>query len=317
MVRFYSGDSQYADFISTQKTPYFDAPSKIPVVELKPSSNVKIAKNEHITVDGENESVKLFKETELLYDGKLELVSENGVRMFVMKQNDNLCMRNHFIESANQEFQVLNNPVSTRNNDLVPVLKSIPVSSTIGSMKNMIYDIRVEPPCPKTVVSPFLNSSIMPPFLNSSIMPDIYSSTTPQQSVLKATVPPLNVQKVDTNTAQWLNLDRFDTTDGTESETDDEAMNSLLQRIIPPANTPTVVSNKSNIISKNYYVKNITINFKGIPIASNNESEVKLAVTNNLNLIIEKGTTVFMELTKNEWCEVVIKENLKCKLSIE
>lgn len=310
MVRFYSGDSQYADFMSTQKTPYFDVPSKIPVVELKPSSNVKIAKNEHITVDGENESVKLFKETELLYDGKLELVSENGVRMFVMKQNDNLIMCNQYIESANQEFQVLNNPVSTRNNDLVPVLKSIPVSSTIGSMKNMTYDIRAEPPCPKTVVSPFLNSSIMPPFLNSS--------TTPQQSVLKATVPPLNVQKVDTNktnAAQWLNLDRFDTTNGTESETDDDEATD--DYVNTPANTPTVVSNKSNKISKNYFVKNIIINFKGIPIASNNESEVKLAVTNNLNLIIEKGTTVFMELTKNEWCEVVIKENLKCKLSIE
>src|SRR3989338_7221502 len=59
-------------------------------------------------------------------------------------------------------FQILNNPVSVSNPNLIPVLKSIPVSSTLGSNKNSTYDIRAEPPCPKTVVSPFLNSSIMP-----------------------------------------------------------------------------------------------------------------------------------------------------------
>lgn len=64
-------------------------------------------------------------------------------------------------------FQILNNPVAVSSPDLIPVLKSIPVSSTMGSNKNMTYDIRAEPPCPKTVVSPFLNSSIMP---------DIYST---------------------------------------------------------------------------------------------------------------------------------------------
>jgi hypothetical protein len=64
-------------------------------------------------------------------------------------------------------FQILNNPVAVSSPDLIPVLKSIPVSSTLGSTINMTYDIRAEPPCPKTVVSPFLNSSIMP---------DIYST---------------------------------------------------------------------------------------------------------------------------------------------
>jgi hypothetical protein len=64
-------------------------------------------------------------------------------------------------------FQILDNPVSVANPNLIPVLKSIPVSSILGSNKNATYDIRAEPPCPKTVVSPFLNSSIMP---------DIYST---------------------------------------------------------------------------------------------------------------------------------------------
>jgi hypothetical protein len=64
-------------------------------------------------------------------------------------------------------FQILDNPVAVSNPNLIPVLKSIPVSSVMGSNKNQTYDIRAEPPCPKTVVSPFLNSSIMP---------DIYST---------------------------------------------------------------------------------------------------------------------------------------------
>ena len=59
-------------------------------------------------------------------------------------------------------FQILENPVSVTNTNLIPVLKSIPVSSVLGSKRNSTWDIRAEPPCPKTVVSPFLNSSIMP-----------------------------------------------------------------------------------------------------------------------------------------------------------
>ena len=59
-------------------------------------------------------------------------------------------------------FQILENPVSVSNPNLIPVLKSIPVSSVLGSKRNSTWDLRAEPPCPKTVVSPFLNSSIMP-----------------------------------------------------------------------------------------------------------------------------------------------------------
>ncbi len=59
-------------------------------------------------------------------------------------------------------FQILENPVAVSNPNLIPVLKSIPVSSVLGSKRNSTWDLRAEPPCPKTVVSPFLNSSIMP-----------------------------------------------------------------------------------------------------------------------------------------------------------
>lgn len=59
-------------------------------------------------------------------------------------------------------FQILENPVSVSNPSLIPVLKAIPVSSVLGSKRNSTWDIRAEPPNPKTVISPFLNSSIMP-----------------------------------------------------------------------------------------------------------------------------------------------------------
>lgn len=59
-------------------------------------------------------------------------------------------------------FQILDNPVDVSNPNLIPVLKSIPVSSTLGSKRNSTYDIRSEPPNPKTTISPFLNSDIMP-----------------------------------------------------------------------------------------------------------------------------------------------------------
>jgi hypothetical protein len=59
-------------------------------------------------------------------------------------------------------FQILENPVSVNNPSLIPVLKAIPVSSTLGSKRNSTWDIRAEPANPKMAISPFLNSSIQP-----------------------------------------------------------------------------------------------------------------------------------------------------------
>ena len=59
-------------------------------------------------------------------------------------------------------FQILDNPVAVSNPNLIPVLKSIPISTTSGVNKIGYRDLRPLPPCPKTVVAPFLNSSVMP-----------------------------------------------------------------------------------------------------------------------------------------------------------
>ena len=87
--------------------------------------------------------------------------------MQLYNSNEYLPNNNMLDKKLTKGFQILDNPVAVSNPNLIPVLKSIPVSSVMGSNKNQTYDIRSEPPCPKTVVSPFLNSSIMP---------DIYST---------------------------------------------------------------------------------------------------------------------------------------------
>lgn len=76
--------------------------------------------------------------------------------------NEYLPNNNMTNKSLTKGFQILDNPVSVSNPNLIPVLKSIPVPSIMGSNKNSSYDIRASPPNPKTVVSPFLNSDIMP-----------------------------------------------------------------------------------------------------------------------------------------------------------
>lgn len=82
--------------------------------------------------------------------------------MQLYNSNEYLPNNNMLDKQLTKGFQILDNPTAVSNPNLIPVLKSIPVSSVMGSNKNSTYDIRAEPPCPKTVVSPFLNSTIMP-----------------------------------------------------------------------------------------------------------------------------------------------------------
>jgi hypothetical protein len=82
--------------------------------------------------------------------------------MSLYNSNEYLPNNDLLDSKISKGFQILENPVSVSNPSLIPVLKAIPVSSILGSKKNSTWDLRAEPPCPKTVVSPFLNSSIMP-----------------------------------------------------------------------------------------------------------------------------------------------------------
>jgi hypothetical protein len=93
--------------------------------------------------------------------------SQQEKLMNMFNSNNYLPNSNKTDSSLEKGFQILENPVSVDNPNLIPVQRSIPVSSTMGNSRNSSRDIRGDIPNPKSVVSPWQNSSINP---------DIYSS---------------------------------------------------------------------------------------------------------------------------------------------
>ena len=128
-----------------------------------PDGNINFTKNDN------NMSVRGYlNQNELYGEANLKDFSnskpENQQQKIMNLYNSDAYLPNDKFSNPEltKGFQILENPVSVNNPNLIPVLKSIPVSSVMGSNRNSTYDIRSEPPNPKTVVSPFLNSSIMP-----------------------------------------------------------------------------------------------------------------------------------------------------------
>ena len=66
-------------------------------------------------------------------------------------------------QEANPDwFEVMPEPIKVKNRHLVNVTRPVGVNTIGGSHKNASYDLRGSPPCPKFVVSPWMNSSISP-----------------------------------------------------------------------------------------------------------------------------------------------------------
>jgi len=65
-------------------------------------------------------------------------------------------------EVTDDWFTVLPEPISVKNRHLINVTKPIGINTIGTSLRNSSYDIRGAPSCPKSVISPFLNSSIEP-----------------------------------------------------------------------------------------------------------------------------------------------------------
>lgn len=71
--------------------------------------------------------------------------------------------QNYLPKEANDDwFKTQKEPVSVKNRHLINVVKPIGINTVQTSLKNASRDFRGTPPCPKFVVSPFLNSSIEP-----------------------------------------------------------------------------------------------------------------------------------------------------------
>jgi hypothetical protein len=59
-------------------------------------------------------------------------------------------------------FEVMPEPIKIKNRHLINVTRPVGVNTIGTSLKNASYDIRGTPPCPKFVLSPWLQSSIEP-----------------------------------------------------------------------------------------------------------------------------------------------------------
>lgn len=77
---------------------------------------------------------------------------------------EDLFDSNNYLPKEHRDdwYEVMPEPVSVKNRNLINVTRPIGVNTISTTKKNASYDIRGAPPCPKYVVSPFLNSSIEP-----------------------------------------------------------------------------------------------------------------------------------------------------------
>lgn len=128
-----------------------------------PDGNINFTKNDNnMSVRGYLNQNEVYGDANLKDFSNSKPESQQQKVMNLYNSNSYLPNDKYTNPELTKGFQILENPVSVNNPNLIPVLKSIPVSSVMGSNRNSTYDIRSEPPNPKTVVSPFLNSSIMP-----------------------------------------------------------------------------------------------------------------------------------------------------------
>ena len=128
-----------------------------------PDGNINFTKNDNnMSVRGYLNQNELYGEANLKDFTNTKPESQQQKVMNLYNSDAYLTNDKFANPELTKGFQILENPVSVNNPNLIPVLKSIPVSSVMGSNRNSTYDIRSEPPNPKTVVSPFLNSSNQP-----------------------------------------------------------------------------------------------------------------------------------------------------------
>jgi hypothetical protein len=93
---------------------------------------------------------------------------ETQTQKIMNMYNSNNYLPKNSQSQSDDGFQIVNNPVSVDNPNLIPVLRAMPVATTVGNKRNMSRDLRGDPMSnPKLVVAPWNNSSIQP---------DIYST---------------------------------------------------------------------------------------------------------------------------------------------
>ncbi len=82
-----------------------------------------------------------------------------------LSDQDKFTSENYLPQETNADwFEVVPEPISVKNRHLINVSRPIGVNTIGTSLRNPSYDLRGSPPCPKYVVSPWMQSTIEPDY---------------------------------------------------------------------------------------------------------------------------------------------------------
>lgn len=129
-----------------------------------PTSDLDLAFEDNLAVDfSANDTFQPLDEGgcgEINACGEMAAVDHTDEKIIV----DDLFNADNYLPQISHKdwFDVPPSPVDVKNRHLINVTRPIGVDSVASSKKNASYDIRGNPPCPKFVVSPWMQSSIDP-----------------------------------------------------------------------------------------------------------------------------------------------------------
>lgn len=97
-------------------------------------------------------------------DGNEYASYQNGPKKPVT--DDDIFNAENYLPKDNGQdwFETVPEPISVNNRHLINVSRPIGVNTIGNSLRNPSYDIRGTPPCPKFVVSPWMQSTIEPDY---------------------------------------------------------------------------------------------------------------------------------------------------------
>lgn len=165
-----------SDWISSK----FNSRNKAKCGEYKESSysgSLRGNMNEDGWIKHFDHNNSVIKDSQMGYNDKFLPVDESGGTFAVFKSTGrNTCgsnqdcepeelynLQNYLPQEVNDDwYEVVPEPVSVKNRDLINITRPIGVNTIQTHSRNSSYDIRGAPACPKTVVGPFLQSSIEP-----------------------------------------------------------------------------------------------------------------------------------------------------------
>lgn len=132
--------------------------------------------NNNIMGNSMNDNNSQFAPTDETTKGEFASFKQNGPAKCGSNQDcdpeDLFNIDKYLPQEVNADwYDVMPEPISVKNRHLINISKPIGINTIGTSKKNASWDLRGTPAIPKTIVSPFLNSSIEP---DNNIKPNLY-----------------------------------------------------------------------------------------------------------------------------------------------